>query len=188
MKGNSMKTLFKTSLALVASLILLLGCSKQASTPASSSSKEDKTTQSSETKQSSQQSSEKKDETKNYIFVHNSNPGRTSTLTYTVKGDDVVKQEVYNVFDPEILDKSAEEIKELIVKTYKGYEGIKGVTQNIEFKDGKVIHTMVIDMTVVNLDEMKKAMPNEYSGVGNRVSFSKTRKMLEDLGYKEKTN
>ena len=34
MKGNSMKTLFKTSLALVASLILLLGCSKQASTPA----------------------------------------------------------------------------------------------------------------------------------------------------------
>ena len=99
-----------------------------------------------------------------------------------------MKQEVYNVFDPEVLNKTADEIKELIVKTYKGYEGIKGVTQNIEFKDGKVIHTMVIDMTVVNLDEMKKAMPNEYSGVGNRVSFSKTRKMLEDLGYKEKTN
>ena len=76
----------------------------------------------------------------------------------------------------------------LIVKTYKGYEGIKGVTQNIEFKDGKVIHTMVIDMTVVNLDEMKKAMPNEYSGAGKRVSFSKTKKMLEDLGYTEKTN
>lgn len=132
-----MKTYVKTSLALVASLILLLGCSKQASTTANSSSKEDTTNQSSETKQSSQQSSEKKDETKNYIFVHNSNPGRTSTLTYTVKGDDVVKQEVYNVFDPEILDKSAEEIKELIVKTYKKEEGLKGITQNIEFKDGK---------------------------------------------------
>ena len=87
-----MKTYVKISLALVASLILLLGCSKQASTTANSSSKEDTTNQSSETKQSSQQSSEKKDETKNYIFVHNSNPGRTSTLTYTVKGDDVVKQ------------------------------------------------------------------------------------------------
>ena len=110
---------------------------------------------------------------KNYIFVHNSNPGRTSTLTYTVKGDDVVKQEVYNVFDPEILDKSAEEIKELIVKTYKKEEGLKGITQNIEFKDGKVIHTMVIDMTVVNLDEMKKAMPNEYSGAWKTCEFSK---------------
>ena len=81
-----MKTLVKTSLALVASLVLLLGCSKQASTPASSSTKEDTTTQSSETKQSSQQSSEKKDETETHTFVHNSNPGRTSTLTYTVKG------------------------------------------------------------------------------------------------------
>jgi len=38
------------------------------------------------------------------------------------------------------------------------------------------------------LDEMKKAMPNEYSGAGKRVSFSKTKKMLEDLGYTEKTN
>ena len=184
-----MKTLVKTSLALVASLVLLLGCSKQASTPSSSSTKEDKTTQSSETKQSSQQSSEKKDETKNYIFVHNSNPGRTSTLTYTVKGDDVVaKQEVYNVFDPEILDKSAEEIKELIVKTYKKEEGLKGITQNIEFKDGKVIHSMEVDMTVVNLEEMKKAMPNEVSGSGSRVSFLKTRKMLKEAGYIEQTN
>ena len=183
-----MKTYVKTSLALAASLILLLGCSKQASTTANSSTKEDTTTQSSEIKQSSQQSSEKKDETKNYIFVHNSNPGRTSTLTYTVKGDDVVKQEVYNVFDPEILDKSAEEIKELIVKTYKKEEGLKGITQNIEFKDGKVIHSMEVDMTVVNLEEMKKAMPNEVSGSGSRVSFLKTRKMLKEVGYTEQTN
>ena len=58
-----MKSYFKVSLALVASLILLLGCSKQTSTPASSSCKEDTTTQSSETKQSTEQSSEKKDET-----------------------------------------------------------------------------------------------------------------------------
>ena len=43
-----MKSYFKVSLALVASLVLLLGCSKQASTPANSSSKEDTTTQSSE--------------------------------------------------------------------------------------------------------------------------------------------
>ena len=39
-----MKSYFKVSLTLVASLFLLLGCSKQASTPASSSSKEDTTT------------------------------------------------------------------------------------------------------------------------------------------------
>ena len=183
MKGKNMNRYFKMTLLLALPLAFLLGCSKQSSITSNSSKAE-----TSEVKTTEAETTEKKAESKTVVFVHDSNPGRHSTLTYTVEGDDVMKQEVYNVFEPEILNKSADELKELIVKTYKGYEGIKGVTQNIEFKDGKVIHTMVIDMTVVNLDEMKKAMPNEYSGAGKRVSFSKTKKMLEDLGYTEKTN
>jgi len=183
MKGKNMNRYFKMTLLLALPLAFLLGCSKQSSITSNSSKAE-----TTDVKTTEAETTEKKAESKTVIFVHDSNPGRHSTLTYTVEGDDVMKQEVYNVFEPEILNKSADELKELIVKTYKGYEGIKGVTQNIEFKDGKVIHTMVIDMTVVNLDEMKKAMPNEYSGAGKRVSFSKTKKMLEDLGYTEKTN
>ena len=193
MKGKNMNRYFKMTLLLALPLAFLLGCSKQSSTTSNSSKAETtevKTTEAetTEAETTEAETTEKKAESKTVVFVHDSNPGRHSTLTYTVEGDDVMKQEVYNVFEPEILNKSADELKELIVKTYKGYEGIKGVTQNIEFKDGKVIHTMVIDMTVVNLDEMKKAMPNEYSGAGKRVSFSKTKKMLEDLGYTEKTN
>ena len=188
MKGKNMNRYFKMTLLLALPLAFLLGCSKQSSTTSNSSKAETSEVKTTETETTEVETTEKKAESKTVTFVHDSNPGRHSTLTYTVEGDDVMKQEVYNVFEPEILNKSADEIKELIVKTYKGYEGIKGVTQNIEFKDGKVIHTMVIDMTVVNLDEMKKAMPNEYSGAGKRVSFSKTKKMLEDLGYTEKTN
>ena len=183
MKGKNMNRYFKMTLLLAVPLAFLLECSEQSSITSKSSKAE-----TTEVKTTEAETTEKKAESKTVVFVHDSNPGRHSTLTYTVEGDDVMKQEVYNVFEPEILNKSADELKELIVKTYKGYEGIKGVTQNIEFKDGKVIHTMVIDMTVVNLDEMKKAMPNEYSGAGKRVSFSKTKKMLEDLGYTEKTN
>ena len=183
-----MKTLVKTSLALVASLVLLLGCSKQASTPSSSSNKEDKTTQSSETKQSSQQSSEKKDETETHTFVHNSKPGIHSTLTYTVKGDDVVKQTVHNVLDPEKLNNTAEGIKEIVDDTYKGYEGVKGVTQKVEIQDEKVIQNIEVDMSVASLDELKKAMPNEYYGIGNRVSFAASKKKLKEVGYTEQTN
>ena len=188
MKGKNMNRYFKMTLLLALPLAFLLGCSKQSSTTSNSSKAETSEVKTTEAETTEAETTEKKAESKTVTFVHDSNPGRHSTLTYTVEGDDVMKQEVYNVFEPEILNKSADELKELIVKTYKGYEGIKGVTQNIEFKDGKVIHTMVIDMTVVNLDEMKKAMPNEYSGAGKRVSFSKTKKMLEDLGYTEKTN
>ena len=183
-----MNRYFKMTLLLALPLAFLLGCSKQSSTTSNSSKAESTEVKTTEAETTEAETTEQKAESKTVVFVHDSNPGRHSTLTYTVEGDDVMKQEVYNVFEPEILNKSADELKELIVKTYKGYEGIKGVTQNIEFKDGKVIHTMVIDMTVVNLDEMKKAMPNEYSGAGKRVSFSKTKKMLEDLGYTEKTN
>ena len=188
MKGKNMNRYFKMTLLLALPLAFLLGCSKPSSTTSNSSKAETSEVKTTETETTEVETTEKKAESKTVTFVHDSNPGRHSTLTYTVEGDDVMKQEVYNVFEPEILNKSADELKELIVKTYKGYEGIKGVTQNIEFKDGKVIHTMVIDMTVVNLDEMKKAMPNEYSGAGKRVSFAKTKKMLEDLGYTEKTN
>ena len=183
-----MKSYFKVSLALVASLVLLLGCSKQASTPASSSSKEDTTTQSSETKQSSQQSSEKKAETETHTFVHNSKPGIHSTLTYTVKGDDVVKQTVHNVLDPEKLNNTAEGIKEIVDDTYKGYERVKGVTQKVEIQDEKVIQNIEVDMTVASLDELRKALPEEYSGIGNRVSFSHSKKALEKMGFTEKTN
>ena len=166
-----MNRYFKMTLLLALPLAFLLGCSKQSSITSNSSKAETTEVKTTEAETTEAETTEKKAESKTVTF-----------------GDDVMKQEVYNVFEPEILNKSADELKELIVKTYKGYEGIKGVTQNIEFKDGKVIHTMVIDMTVVNLDEMKKAMPNEYSGAGKRVSFSKTKKMLEDLGYTEKTN
>jgi len=151
-----MKSYFKTSLVLAAALVLLMGCSKQASAPTSNSAKEDKTAQSSETKQSTEQSSEKKEETKTHTFVHNSKPGIESTLAYTVKGDDILKQTVYNVFDPTKLDNTAEGIKEIVEDTYKGYEGVKGVTQKIEIKDEKVILSMEVDMTVATLADLKK--------------------------------
>lgn len=84
--------------------------------------------------------------------------------------------------------KHQKNLKPWLKKPTKDIMASRVFARLLKFKDGKVIHTMVIDMTVVNLDEMKKAMPNEYSGAGKRVSFSKTKKMLEDLGYTEKTN
>ena len=129
-----MKSYFKVSLALVASLVLLLGCSKQASTPANSSSKEDTTTQSSESKQSTEQSSEKKETAKTHTFVNKSNPGITSTLVYTVEGDNVTKQTAQNVADPEILGATPEEVKSTLEDTYKGYYGLKGVKQTTQLQ------------------------------------------------------
>jgi hypothetical protein len=47
---------------------------------------------------------------------------------------------------------------------------------------------MEVDMTVATLADLKKAMPNEFSGFGNRISYAASKKMLEESGYTEKTN
>ena len=188
MKGKNMNRYFKITLLLALPLAFLLGCSKQASTPANSSSKEDTTTQSSETKQSTEQSSEKKETAKTHTFVNTSNPGITSTLVYTVEGDNVTKQTAQNVADPEILGATPEEVKSTLEDTYKGYYGLKGVKQTIEIKDGKVVQDLEVDFSVASISELRKALPEEFSGIGNRVSFSNSKKSLEKMGFTEKTN
>ena len=178
-----MKTYVKTSLVLVASLLLLLGCSKQSSITSNSSKAE-----TSEVKTTEAETTEKKPELKTVTFVNDSQPGVQSTLTYTVDGDNVVKQTAHNVADPEALNNTADDLKNLIEETYKGYKGLKGVTLSVEIKDGKVVQDLEIDLSVASLDELRKALPEEYSGVGKNVSFKASKKMLTEHGYKEQTN
>ena len=183
MKGKNMNKYFKTTLLLALPLAFLLGCSKQSSTTSNSSKVE-----STEVKTTEAETTEKKSELKTATFVNDSQPGVQSTLTYTVDGDNVVKQTAHNVADPEVLNNTADDLKNVVEETYKGYKGLKGVTLSVEIKDGKVVQDLEIDLSVASLDELRKALPEEYSGVGKNVSFKASKKMLTDLGYKEKTN
>ena len=183
MKGKNMNKYFKTTLLLAIPLAFLLGCSKQASTTSNSSKAE-----STEVKTTEAETTEKKSELKTVTFVNDTQPGIQSTLTYTVDGDNVVKQTAHNVADPEALNNTADDLKNLIEETYKGYKGLKGVTLSVEIKDGKVVQDLEIDLSVASLDELRKALPEEYSGVGKNVSFKASKKMLTEHGYKEQTN
>ena len=183
MKGNNMNKYFKMTLLLALPLTFLLGCSKQASTTSNSSKAE-----TTEVKTTEAETTEKKSELKTVTFVNDSQPGIQSTLTYTVDGDNVVKQTAHNVADPEALNNNADDLKNLIEETYKGYKGLKGVTLSVEIKDGKVVQDLEIDLSVASLDELRKALPEEYSGVGKNVSFKASKKMLTEHGYKEQTN
>ena len=183
MKGKNMNRYFKMTLLLALPLAFLFGCSKQSSTTSNSSKAE-----TSEVKTTEAETTEKKSELKTVTFVNDSQPGIQSTLTYTVDGDNVVKQTAHNVADPEALNNTADDLKNLIEETYKGYKGLKGVTLSVEIKDGKVVQDLEIDLSVASLDELRKALPEEYSGVGKNVSFKASKKMLTDLGYTEQTN
>lgn len=182
MKGNTMNKYFKTALCLALPLVILLGCSKQSSTTSSSSAK----TETTETQTAETETTEKKPELKTVTFVNDSQTGVQSTLTYTVDGDKVLKQSGHNIYDPEALETTAETLKAFVEETYKGYQGLKGVTHSIEIKDGKVVQDAEVDFTVASLDELRKALPEEYSAIGKNVSFKASKKMLTKLGYTEK--
>ena len=180
-KEKNMNKYFKMTLLLALPLAFLLGCSKQSSTTSNSSKAE-----STEVKTTEAEKAEKKAELKTVTFVNDSQPGVQSTLIYTVDGDNVVKQIAHNVADPEVLNNTADAVKSVLEETYKGYKGLKGVTFSIEVKDAKVVQDLEIDLSVASIDELRKALPEEYSGVGKNVSFKASKKMLTDLGYTEK--
>ena len=182
MKGKNMNRYFKITLLLALPLAFLLGCSEQSTTSNSLKA------ETSEVKTTEAETTEKKSELKTVTFVNDSQPGIQSTLTYTVDGDNVVKQTAHNVADPEALNNNADDLKNLIEETYKGYKGLKGVTLSVEIKDGKVVQDLEIDLSVASIDELRKALPEEYSGVGKNVSFKASKKMLTEHGYKEQTN
>ena len=99
-----------------------------------------------------------------------------------------MKQSGHNIYDPESYNKTPEELKTLVEETYKGYNGIQGVRQTIEIQDGKVVQDAEFDFTVTNIDELRKAFPKEYSGVGKTISFAASKKLLTELGFTEKTD
>ena len=183
-----MNRYFKMTLLLALPLAFLLGCSKQSSTTSNSSKAETTEVKTTESETTEAETTEKKAESKTVTFVNDTRTGLNSTLTYTVDGDKVLKQSGHNVYDPEALDTTAETLKAFIEETYKGYQGLKGVTHSIEIKDGKVVQDAEVDYTVASLDELRKARPEEYSGIGNHISLTASKKMLKDLGFTEKTN
>ena len=85
MKGKNMNKYFKMTLCIALPLVFLLGCSKQSSTPANSSKSETSEVKTTETETTEAETTEKKAELKTVAFVHDSNPGRNSTLTILLR-------------------------------------------------------------------------------------------------------
>ena len=114
------------------------------------------------------------------------NDQQTSTITYYYKGDVVTKQVAENKYVISKLPMSEEEAMEQIKKMNELYTSIKGVTASLESKDGIITQVVTFDYSVVKFEDLKKALPNDFSGEGNVVSFKATKEALEQAGYKEK--
>ena len=116
-----------------------------------------------------------------------------STLVFTCDGDKVVKQTAKNVMkydDFGLTDK--DEAKELIepqLEDYaKQYEGIDGVTYELDFQDDRVVENISVDYTVASLSDLKDIQGftmDDNDGKADFVSMEKTSETLEAQGYEE---
>ena len=66
------------------------------------------------------------------------------------------------------------------------YTAIKGITATVESKDGVITQTVTIDYSVAKVEDLKKALPEAFSGDGNVVSFKASKELIEKAGYTEK--
>ena len=110
----------------------------------------------------------------------------TSTLTYYYKGDVVTKQTAETKYVISDLPISEDEAMEQLKEENDEYTAIKGITATVESKDGVITQTVTIDYSVAKVEDLKKALPEAFSGDGNVVSFKASKELIEKAGYTEK--
>ena len=114
------------------------------------------------------------------------NGPHTSTITYYYKGDVVTKQTAKSEIDLKKLPISEEEALKKFQENTDSYNSVKGVTATLEVKDGIATQFVTVDYTVAKLSDLKKAIPSDFSGPGDKVSFKASKEGLIKIGYTEK--
>ena len=112
--------------------------------------------------------------------------GVTSTLVYYYKGDVVTKQTAKSEVDLSKIPISEDEALKKFQENTDLYNSVKGVTATQEVKDGIVTQFVTVDYTVAKLSDLKKAIPSDFSGPGEKVSFKASKESLIKAGYTEK--
>ena len=112
--------------------------------------------------------------------------GITSTLVYYYKGDVVTKQTAKSEVDLSKIPMPEDQALKKFQENTDLYNSVNGVTATQEVKDGIVTQFVTVDYTVAKLSDLKKAIPSDFSGPGEKVSFKASKEALIKAGYTEK--
>ena len=125
-----------------------------------------------------------KEQTATYRYTDNN--GTTIEMTYYAKGDRVYKQTANNIIPYSALGvKSAEEAKEVLEDVMARNQGVKGYTDEIEYKKDVIIETVTVDYNVANIDDIKNLQGAFFNDgdTKNGISFKKSIELLEKNGF-----
>lgn len=116
--------------------------------------------------------------------------GSTIGLTYYYKGDKVTRQSAQTKASYTAIGvDSKEAAKEKLSSITKQYQGVKGLKESIDYKDDHILETVEVDYTKADMKQLSKiqgiAIATDDGKVPDYISYKKTKKMLEDQGFKK---
>ncbi len=134
---------------------------------------------------------EETEDSKNYddyemtTYVGEAN-GVYSEFTFYHEGDKVLKQTARNVMDYAKMGfPNAEALKKEISPSAEKYQGIKGITQRIEYGDTEAVEYLDVDYTELDFDSAKSIPGMVINGDAKNggVSLEKSVALFEEKGY-----
>lgn len=116
------------------------------------------------------------------------NNGIVTTMVYTMEGDKVTEQSTENLIEYEAAGiASKEQAQEVFDPLIEQFQGIEGITHNMEYDEEKAVETLEIDYEAVDFDEIENLPGMSFSDDprDNGVSMEKSVEILESQGFKE---
>lgn len=183
-QSNKLKSAAVAALAVFA--LALTGCSSDDSGSDSSNSGSSSTQGTGNTPATSERPSDSnREEQATFTMTQN---GVEMTLVYYYVGDEVTRQTTRNVIDyaaAQIADD--DEARSLIEPLIGQFQGVRGLTHNMEYTGTSAIETLEVDYSVADLAEISQLMGSSFEGNldSGKLSMEQSRQMLLQQGFTE---
>lgn len=114
--------------------------------------------------------------------------GIESTLVYTYRGDEVLKQSTENIIEYETFGLETKEEAEEFFSPFinKELENIDGITYSINYLEDQLTEKITVDYEVVDIGEIKDLPGMNFQGdVEKGISMNESARWLIEEGFKE---
>lgn len=109
-------------------------------------------------------------------------------MVYYYKGDKVTKQTATNTIKYSAIGATnKDEAKAKLASSTKQYQGVKGLSESIDYKDTYLVEKVSVDYTKGDLDELSKINGVSINSNGKKISYisyKQSKKLLLNNGFK----
>lgn len=121
----------------------------------------------------------------NIVTLESVQNGVTMKLTYKAEGDKVIEQTADNILPYESIGvTTAEEAEAILAEAVAGYQGVEGITYNIDYQEDQAIETLTMNYEEIDMDTAAELTGVILEGdVSQGISLKRSVDMLLEQGF-----